>query len=129
MLKLSILLGAAALACMPLAHAEDYGKGPVKMMKTGKGQVMTDSKGMTLYTFDKDSKGHSNCTGKCAANWPPMMAPSKAKASGSFTVIKRPDGSRQWAYDGKPLYRWKKDAKPGDTSGDGVGGVWHAAME
>ena len=86
MLKLSIALGAAALAFMPLAQAEDYGSGPVKMMKTDKGEVMTDSKGMTLYTFDKDSKGHSNCTGKCAVNWPPMMASSEAqRRPASFT--------------------------------------------
>ena len=129
MLKLSIALGVAALACMTLAQAEDYGSGPVKMMKTSKGQVLADSKGMTLYTFDKDGKGHSNCAGKCAVNWPPMKAPASAKASGSFTVVKRSDGSRQWAYDGKPLYRWKNDKKPGDVTGDGVGGVWHAAME
>jgi predicted lipoprotein with Yx(FWY)xxD motif len=32
-----------------------------------------------------------------------------------------------WAYEGWPLYLWVKDTKPGDVTGDGVGGVWHAA--
>ena len=39
----------------------------------------------------------------------------------------RDDGVRQWAYKGKPLYTWSKDTKPGDASGDGVGGSWHIA--
>ncbi|MDR8769500.1 hypothetical protein FEP86_05563 [Burkholderia multivorans] len=33
----------------------------------------------------------------------------------------------QWAYNGRPLYRWKMDRKAGDAGGDGVGGVWHVA--
>ena len=36
--------------------------------------VFTDAKGMTLYTFDKDTAGKSACNGPCAANWPPLMA-------------------------------------------------------
>ncbi|MFD2261151.1 hypothetical protein [Chelativorans composti] len=48
---------------------------------------------------------------------------------GKFSVIKRKDGTSQWAYNGKPLYLWAGDKKPGETSGDGVGGVWHIAVE
>ncbi|MGN6549947.1 MAG: COG4315 family predicted lipoprotein [Pararhizobium sp.] len=125
----ALLIAAALPMFVFAAHAEDYGSGPVKMMKTANGQVLTDAKGMTLYTFDKDDKGVSNCTGQCAAKWPPMKAKKSATASGEFSVIKRKDGSRQWAYDGKPLYRWQNDKKPGDMTGDGVGGVWHVATE
>ena len=39
----------------------------------------------------------------------------------------RDDGGKQWAYKGKPLYAWSKDAKPGDVTGDGVNNVWHIA--
>ena len=46
-----------------------------------------------------------------------------------YTLVQRKDGTMQWAYDGKPLYLWKKDTKPGDMTGDGVGGVWHVALE
>ena len=95
------------------------------------GDVLTDSKGMTLYTFDKDpaGSGRSVCNGGCAANWPPLVAEAEAKASGPFTVITRDDGSKQWAYDGKPLYLWVKDKKPGDRTGDGVRNAWHVVKK
>ncbi|OGN47642.1 MAG: hypothetical protein A3K57_10710, partial [Caulobacterales bacterium RIFOXYA1_FULL_67_7] len=82
-----------------------------------------------LYTFDKDSDGKSVCNGPCAANWPPFAADADAQASGSYTVVIRDDGSRQWAYQGRPLYTWTKDAKPGDITGDGVlNGAWRIAQ-
>jgi predicted lipoprotein with Yx(FWY)xxD motif len=91
--------------------------------------VLTNSAGMTLYTFDKDAagSGKSVCNGQCAANWPPLMAAADAKASGDYTVITRDDGGKQWAYKGKPLYLWVKDSKPGDKTGDGVINAWHVA--
>lgn len=96
-----------------------------------RGDVLTDSKGMTLYTFDKDpvGSGRSVCNGRCAAAWPPLMANADARASGPFTVITRDDGAKQWAYDGKPLYLWVKDKKPGDRTGDGVRNVWHVVKQ
>jgi predicted lipoprotein with Yx(FWY)xxD motif len=39
----------------------------------------------------------------------------------------RDDGSRQWAYEGKPLYHWSKDKSPGDKTGDNFNGMWHVA--
>jgi len=99
----------------------------VKTVKTAKGAVLTDAKGMTLYTFDKDGKGVSNCYGPCAKKWPPLMAAKGAHAKGGFSAIMRKDGSAQWAYKGKPLYTWFKDTKAGDMTGDGVKNVWHTA--
>ena len=96
------------------------------MMKDG---MMVDHKGMTLYTFDKDTGGTSVCTGECAKHWPPLKAEAGAKAEGKWTVVQRDDGTMQWAYDGKPLYLWIKDTKPGDMTGDGVNDVWHTAVE
>ena len=91
--------------------------------------VLTNADGMTLYVFDKDAAGagKSACNGDCATNWPPLMATAGDKASGDYSILTRDDGSRQWAYKDKPLYRWIKDQKPGDTTGDGVKNVWHAA--
>ena len=91
--------------------------------------VLTNSDGMTLYTFDKDAadSGKSACNGECAMKWPPLAATAGDKADGAYTIINRDDGSRQWAYKGKPLYLWIKDQKPGDTTGDGVNNVWHTA--
>jgi predicted lipoprotein with Yx(FWY)xxD motif len=85
--------------------------------------------GMTLYTFDRDpaGAGKSVCNGQCAANWPPLMAAADARSMGDWSVVTRDDGSRQWALNGKPLYYWVKDQKPGDRTGDGVNGVWHVA--
>jgi predicted lipoprotein with Yx(FWY)xxD motif len=109
------------------AKAEDYG--PFKPMDTGIGKVLTDAKGMTLYTFDKDAKGKSNCNGECAEYWPPAAAMASDKPVGDLTIIKRDDGSLQWADEGKPLYTFKTDMKPGDTTGDKKNNVWHAVME
>jgi predicted lipoprotein with Yx(FWY)xxD motif len=86
-----------------------------------------DEQGATLYTFDKDSKGKSACDAACAANWPPAAADSYDKASGDWSVIKRSDGTNQWAYKGHPLYRFAKDKKPGDAMGDGIKGMWHVS--
>lgn len=86
-----------------------------------------DSSGATLYTFDKDTDGKITCRGNCAKNWPPALAAEDDTASGDWTFVESHDGKRQWAYKGKPLYLFAKDTKPGDTTGDGVGGVWHLA--
>ena len=108
-------LGAgAALAEVPVMYAD-----------TAMGKVLVDADGMTLYTFDKDKDGMSACYDKCAVNWPPLLAAEGAMAEGDYGLTKRNDGAMQWTYDGMPLYLWVQDLAPGDTTGDGVGGVWH----
>jgi len=90
--------------------------------------MLTDAKGMTLYTFDNDKEPNkSACTGNCLNNWPVLKAGAADKDMGSFTVITRDDGSKQWAYKGKPLYYFAMDKAPGDKAGDGRGMVWHIA--
>nr|WP_205119458.1 hypothetical protein [Paramagnetospirillum kuznetsovii] len=118
----SFAIAAAALLAASAAVAA-----PAMTGQSAKGPVLTDAKGMTLYTFDKDAGGMSNCVDACAQNWPPLMAASGAMAEGDYSVIKRADGSMQWAYKGKPLYLWSKDSKPGDTTGDGFKDIWHVA--
>jgi predicted lipoprotein with Yx(FWY)xxD motif len=61
--------------------------------------------------------------------WPPLATASGASAAGDCTLVERKDGSMQWAADGMPLYLWQGDKKPGDTTGDGVGGVWHVVKD
>jgi predicted lipoprotein with Yx(FWY)xxD motif len=125
-----LLLTAAAVTVVGLGLASSRAAEmatPAMTENTGIGKVLTDHKMMTLYTFDKDQPGKSNCNGTCANHWPPLMAPADAKPSGDWSVITRADGSKQWAYKGHPLYGWEKDTKPGDTTGDGVNKVWHAA--
>jgi predicted lipoprotein with Yx(FWY)xxD motif len=130
MLRTAIFLVTAAALGAPLAaHAEDYAGGAIKTMDGAGGGILTDAKGMALYIFDKDAKGMSNCYDDCAVKWPPLMAEASAKADGEFTLVARKDGSMQWAHDGMPLYLWQNDKKPGDMTGDGVGGVWHVAKD
>lgn len=87
--------------------------------------MLVDSKGMTLYTYDQDAMGKSSCYDQCAENWPPLAAEAGAMGDDDWTVVKRDDGTLQWAYYGKPLYTFVKDMKAGDMTGDGKGGVWH----
>ncbi|MRG55384.1 hypothetical protein GF108_07295 [Phyllobacterium sp. SYP-B3895] len=117
-----VAMGILAATSLSVFAAE-----PVKMMDTKMGKVMTTPKGMTLYTFDKDAKGKSNCDAKCLKNWPAFHADTGAKAEGEWSLVKDADGKEMWAYDGKPLYMFAKDKKAGDMSGEGVGGVWHVA--
>ena len=101
---------------------------PAKAADTSKGKALVDAKGMTLYILDRDNvAGKSSCNGQCATNWPPLMAAADAHEMGSWTVVTRDDGSKQWAYKGKPLYTWHDDKKPGDVDGDGRNNVWHIA--
>jgi predicted lipoprotein with Yx(FWY)xxD motif len=90
---------------------------------------MTGANGMTLYTFDKDApgSGKSVCNGQCATNWPPFAAAASDQSGGDWTIVTRDDGSKQWAWSGRPLYYWSKDQKPGDVTGDGFNKVWHVA--
>jgi predicted lipoprotein with Yx(FWY)xxD motif len=123
-LRPAILAGTLIAASAALAQTA----APAKVADTSKGKALVDAKGMTLYTFDRDTTGKSACNGQCAQNWPPLMAEGAAMASGEWSVVTRDDGSKQWAYKGKPLYLWVKDTKPGEVTGDGVNNVWHVAM-
>jgi predicted lipoprotein with Yx(FWY)xxD motif len=90
--------------------------------------ILTDAKGMTLYTWDKDKEANkSACEGNCIATWPAAVAGANDKDMGDWKVITRSDGSKQWAYKGKPLYYFVMDKAPGDKVGEGKGMVWHIA--
>ncbi|KGH21591.1 hypothetical protein [Comamonas thiooxydans] len=116
----SVLLAACTMAPKTQAQA------PASAMNG----VLVGPNQMTLYVFDKDAagSGKSVCNGGCATNWPPLMVAASAAASGDWSVVSRDDGGKQWAYKGRPLYFWSKDAKPGDKTGDGfLNNAWHAA--
>jgi predicted lipoprotein with Yx(FWY)xxD motif len=119
-MRIAIYAAMLALAATPaLAEAPKAGT-------TSTGPALVDAKGMTLYTFDKDASGKSNCNGGCATNWPPAAAAASDKASGDFTLVTRDDGAKQWAHKGKPLYTWAKDKKAGDAGGGAIAN-WHVA--
>lgn len=117
----------ALILALGLSGCEAYAAGHASTPAVATDGVLTNSEGMSLYTFDPDTATSSACNGGCARNWPPLEAAADAHNEGDFSVITRDDGSKQWAYKGQPLYLWVNDRKPGDTTGDGVGGNWHLA--
>ncbi len=94
------------------------------------GVTLTDFEGMTLYVFDGDAKkdGQACSSAGCATQWAPVTAPSLAGGVGDFSIVARNDGTRQWAYRKKPLYRHKADKLPGDAHGAGADQKWSVAM-
>lgn len=98
------------------------------------GSILVGPTGMTLYLFDNDEDGVSNCTGGCATNWPPLVGGFDEAAGvlplagegvdGELSLVERDDGGMQVAYDGVPLYYWANDSVPGDATGQNVGDVW-----
>lgn len=77
-----------------------------------------------LYTYDKDDSSHSACNLGCDGAHTPVRAPADAKPMDEWTIVSRDDGTRQWAYRGKPVYTDFHD-EPGNPRGDGEDGVWH----
>ncbi|KOG11605.1 MULTISPECIES: SCO0930 family lipoprotein [Streptomyces] len=96
------------------------------------GPIVVNAQGMTVYRFTKDVRWpmKSNCTGDCLTNWPVVGPVNKTGLKGitlkNFLVLDRPDGIPQQTIDCWPIYTFAADTKPGDTTGQGVGGVWYA---
>ncbi|MGW6307914.1 SCO0930 family lipoprotein [Streptomyces niveus] len=96
------------------------------------GEIVVDSKGMTVYRFKKDSAWpmKTACTGACLEKWPVVAPVDKNDTEGiikkGFVTFDRPDGIKQQTIDCWPIYTFAGDAKPGDTNGQGVGGTWYA---
>jgi len=103
------------------------------------GKVIVGANGNTLYAFTKDVAGVSTCFDACAAAWPALTvdqsaagwpplnfaAPAGVDAK-LVTTVDRPDGSKQVKIGKWPLYFYAGDGGPGETNGQGVGGVWFA---
>ena len=110
------------------------GPATIGVTNTGLGDILVNSKGRTLYLFQKDSGTKSACSGECAKNWPPLDVsgtPTEGTGADASMVgtTKRSDGTSQITYNGHPLYLFEGDHKPGDTKGEGVnafGGSWFA---
>ena len=94
-----------------------------KLSRMGARYVFTDFKDRPLYTFARDGKEPA-CKGECLEVWPPLRAPASASAIDAWTPVDRPDGLRQWAYQGRLVYTYSEDVSPWDTRGENSGGVW-----
>ncbi len=96
----------------------------VGVASTPLGRVVVDSKGRTLYLFEKDRNRRSACYGQCATFWPPLLTDGKPVARAGarqflLGTTRRANGSQQVTYAGHPLYRFVQDRKPGQTTGEG----------
>jgi predicted lipoprotein with Yx(FWY)xxD motif len=124
-----LLAAVIALAFAGEAWADHHA---VKVAKSDKvGSFLTDTKGMALYTFKKDSQDKSACAGDCVTKWP-LYYREKVAATGDlkesdFGTITRDDGQKQTTYKHMPLYYFAGDKAPGDTNGEGVREVWNVA--
>lgn len=93
---------------------------------SNKGNYLTDLKGMTLYSFDRDTIGRSNCYDSCAITWPAyVFSVNPSSIYENIGVITRTDRNKQWAWKGKALYFYSGDKNAGDINGDGIEGTWH----
>ena len=126
--------GFAAAATLASGSTAKSGSGTlVQLRKTTLGRVLVDSRGHTLYLFEADKGRTSACYGKCATFWPPLTTKTKATAGAGVRAAllgttKRKDGTRQVTYAGHPLYRFLKDKRAGQTTGqnlDFFGGEWY----
>ena len=106
--------------------------GMVATASSSLGTILVESRGRTLYVFERDSRGQSVCSGACAMEWPPLIAGGKPAAAGTargslLGTTRRSDGRRQTTYRGHPLYRFAGDTQPRQTDGQGLrafGGGW-----
>jgi predicted lipoprotein with Yx(FWY)xxD motif len=125
-LGIATLLGACAHQMEHPQPAKVSGP-PLMMMQPDYGRILTTPAGMTVYTFDKDKVGTSNCYDSCAAYWPPVLAKAGQQPAGDLSINARKDGTMQWAQRGMPLYTFAHDKHLGEMKGDNYDSTWHVA--
>jgi predicted lipoprotein with Yx(FWY)xxD motif len=126
-------LAVAALIPAGLAGASSGSRTTVAVAHSKLGRILVNSRGRSLYLFEKDKHRKSTCNGACAANWPPLISAGKPRAGSGVRAAllgrtKRKDGRWQVTYNGHPLYTFVKDHKKGQTNGEGLdffGGEWY----
>jgi predicted lipoprotein with Yx(FWY)xxD motif len=119
--------GTAAPAAPETTAAQEASGATVAVASSSLGQILVDTEGRTLYAFTKDKGDQSACSGECATNWPALAGPATAGAGAQAALLStstQANGTSQVTYDGRPLYYFAGDAKPGDTNGQAVGNVW-----
>jgi predicted lipoprotein with Yx(FWY)xxD motif len=135
----AVVVGAIALAlvaagCGGAIPGSNGGPATLRLTGSAGGRYLVDSRGQTVYLFEKDEKGESYCSGACEAVWPPLETKSMPNAGAGIDgtalgTIKRDDGGLQVSYHGHPLYYYAADAStPGKTKGEDVdqfGAAWY----
>jgi predicted lipoprotein with Yx(FWY)xxD motif len=133
-----VLAGALALAAavMPGSALAQGDAITVSTASDDLGTYLVGPEGKTLYYFTRDvTPGQSVCSGGCLEAWPPLLVAEGQTlvagdgVTGTLSSAPREDGSMQATYRGRPLYHWAADTEPGQTTGQGVNGVWFVALE
>jgi len=99
-------------------------------LKGKSAMALVNSKGWTLYYLSADTATKSMCSGSCSQTWPPLLQAGSGLPTGpgslpgKLSVATTANGS-QVEYNGHPLYTYAGDTGPGQTNGEGIGGVWH----
>jgi predicted lipoprotein with Yx(FWY)xxD motif len=123
-----VLFGVALAGASPAAPAATGTA--LKTATIGGITVLTNAKGLTLYSFAPDTPAVSKCYGSCAVYWPPVTGTTAAGQGlpGKVATITRTDGTEQLTYNGHPLYTYIGDSAPGQARGNNLnlnGGLWH----
>jgi len=128
----SVVALALLVAAVATPKSQPVATGPdvLKARTVGGVNLLTDARGLTLYSFAPDTSTKSACYGSCAAYWPPVTGTPSAGpgVTGTLGTINRTDGTKQATYDGHPLYTYIGDSAPGTASGNNLnlnGGLWH----
>jgi predicted lipoprotein with Yx(FWY)xxD motif len=134
--KSTLFIAFAAVVAIVLVAAASASGAPrgakVGVRNTSLGRIVVDSKGRTLYLFEKDKNRRSACNGQCATYWPPLLSRGKPLAGPGIKrsllgTTRRKNGTEQVTYAGHPLYRYVGDSSPGQTTGEGsqgFGAAW-----
>ena len=126
----ALVCAVSAMATTGSANAPEISR--VAAARSTYGTILFDGRGFVVYAFTKDTPGRSACAGACAKAWPPYIVTGKVLAGrgvdpGRLGTIRRNDGSRQATYEGRPLYYYISDRKPGQILCQNVsefGGLW-----
>jgi predicted lipoprotein with Yx(FWY)xxD motif len=122
---LSLVAALLAVAGLAASGGAATRKGTlVQVSKTRLGRILVDSRGRTLYLFEKDKSRKSMCSSRCAVFWPPLLTAGKPRAGTGIKAAllgttRRAGGARQVTYGGHPLYTFKLE-RAGHTTGEGL---------
>ncbi len=135
MRRIAVLAGVIALASASMAAAAG-GAAKIGLRMTGRGKLIANAHGFTVYAFTRDRGGTDHCVKirACTSTWHPVMTKGKPVAGtgvsgGLLGTTKLSGGKLQVTYDGHPIYTYAGDTGPGQTDYIGIsqfGGRWEA---
>ncbi len=125
--------GAGSYGAAPTTSSGSPSATIVDLRGSRLGQTLVDGQGRTLYLFEADKEGKSECNGACASAWPPYVTnnaphPGTGVTGALLGTSIRADGATQVTYHGHPLYYFAGDNQPGDAAGQGLdrfGAKWY----